>query len=49
MENKLTKGQLFLDATTIPHLKSTPLTFLEISKQPHYENVLSNPHLAQVS
>ncbi len=42
MENKLTKGQLFLDATTIPHLKSTPLTFLEISKQPHYENVLSN-------
>lgn len=34
--------QEFLDTTDIPVIEPKPLTFLEIAKQPHYENVLSN-------
>lgn len=34
--------QEFLDTAQIPEFKSTPKTFLEIAKQPHYENVISN-------
>ncbi len=34
--------QEFLDTVQIPEFKSTPKTFLEIAKQPHYENVISN-------
>lgn len=32
----------FLDTAEIPVIEPKPLTFLEIAKQPHYENVLSN-------
>ncbi|WP_405330209.1 PD-(D/E)XK nuclease family protein [Leeuwenhoekiella sp. LLG6367-2.1] len=34
--------QDFLDTAEIPIIEPKPLTFLEIAKQPHYENVLSN-------
>ncbi|PHR96649.1 MAG: hypothetical protein COA80_08600 [Leeuwenhoekiella sp.] len=34
--------QEFLDTAEIPIVEPKPLTFLEIAKQPHYENVLSN-------
>jgi hypothetical protein len=32
----------FLDHTVIPKIKKRPKTFLDIAKQPHYENVMSN-------
>lgn len=38
----LTGLQHFLDNNEIPKIKRKPKTFLGISKQPHYENVLSN-------
>ena len=38
----LTTLQEFLDTAEIPVIEPKPLTFLEIAKQPHYENVLSN-------
>ncbi|WP_167597634.1 PD-(D/E)XK nuclease family protein [Leeuwenhoekiella sp. ZYFB001] len=38
----LTTLQEFLDTAEIPIIEPKPLTFLEIAKQPHYENVLSN-------
>ncbi len=31
-----------LDKNIIPEKTKTPLTFLAIAKQPHYENVISN-------
>lgn len=34
--------QSFLNSTTIPKIEIKPKTFLEIAKQPHFENVLSN-------
>lgn len=34
--------QTFLDQAIIPKIKAKPRTFLDISKQPHYENVISN-------
>ena len=34
--------QSFLNTTTIPKIERKPKTFLEIAKQPHFENVLSN-------
>ncbi|PHQ27797.1 PD-(D/E)XK nuclease family protein [Leeuwenhoekiella nanhaiensis] len=34
--------QEFLDTAAIPIIEPKPLTFLEIARQPHYENVLSN-------
>ena len=34
--------QRFLNENEIPTIKKKPKTFLEIAKQPHYENVLSN-------
>jgi hypothetical protein len=39
MSNELT---IFLETAIIPTIQSSPKTFLEIAKQPHYENVLSN-------
>ncbi|EAQ48429.1 PD-(D/E)XK nuclease family protein [Leeuwenhoekiella blandensis] len=38
----LTTLQEFVDTAEIPVIEPKPLTFLEIAKQPHYENVLSN-------
>ncbi len=32
----------FLESTEIPKIEHKPKTFLEIAKQPHFENVLSN-------
>lgn len=34
--------QEFLDKSNIPVYKKPPKTFLEIARQPHYENVISN-------
>jgi hypothetical protein len=34
--------QKFLDKADIPRIESQPKTFLGITKQPHYENVMSN-------
>ena len=34
--------QTFLDQAPIPQVKTKPKTFLEIARQPHYENVISN-------
>lgn len=34
--------QTFLNQNEIPKIKGKPKTFLEIAKQPHYENVISN-------
>lgn len=34
--------ETFLKNHDIPEIKENPLTFLDIAKQPHYENVLSN-------
>ncbi len=34
--------QTFLDQASIPSVKQQPKTFLEIARQPHYENVISN-------
>ncbi|MEN2400620.1 PD-(D/E)XK nuclease family protein [Flavobacterium sp. MC2016-06] len=34
--------QLFLNQNTIPKIKKRPKTFLGITKQPHYEKVMSN-------
>ncbi|MGO4912049.1 PD-(D/E)XK nuclease family protein [Leeuwenhoekiella sp. W20_SRS_FM14] len=42
MTEKFEELQDFLDNTEIPIVQPKPLTFLEIAKQPHYENVLSN-------
>ncbi|WMN06118.1 hypothetical protein QYS48_31660 [Marivirga arenosa] len=32
----------FLKSNEIPSVKQQPKTFLEIARQPHYENVISN-------
>jgi len=32
----------FINKETIPQIKENPLTFQEITQQPHYENVMSN-------
>jgi hypothetical protein len=32
----------FLNEHQIPSVKQQPKTFLEIARQPHYENVISN-------
>jgi len=42
MYYSLEELQNFLLETKIPELTERPLTFLGISKQPHYENVWSN-------
>ena len=34
--------KIFLESHTIPSVKQQPKTFLEIARQPHYENVISN-------
>lgn len=34
--------QYFLNQNNVPQVKKSPKTFLGISKQPHYENVISN-------
>ena len=34
--------QEFLNKNTIPIIQSSPKTFLEIARQPHYENVITN-------
>lgn len=39
---KLDELQDFLDTAQIPVFKKKPKTFLEIARQPHYENVISN-------
>ncbi|GGE29396.1 PD-(D/E)XK nuclease family protein [Psychroflexus planctonicus] len=39
---KLDELQDFLDTAQIPEFKTKPKTFLEIARQPHYENVISN-------
>lgn len=40
MEEQILKE--FLNSSEIPIINSKPITFLEIAKQPHYENVISN-------
>lgn len=42
MNYDIVKLERFLKETPIPFVKKRPLTFLGISKQPHYENVWSN-------
>lgn len=42
MRNDLNILQQFLNQNTIPVIKSPPKTFLEITRQPHYENVITN-------
>lgn len=42
MELNLNQLQTFLNQNEIPKIKGKPKTFLGITKQPHYENVLSN-------
>lgn len=42
MNYDLIKLESFLKEASIPFVKKRPLTFLGISKQPHYENVWSN-------
>ncbi len=42
MKYEIEELNKFLLETNIPKVKSKPLTFLGISKQPHYENVWSN-------
>lgn len=42
MNYNLKSLEKFLKETPIPYVKKRPLTFLGISKQPHYENVWSN-------
>lgn len=42
IQMNLTDLRTFLDSTTIPVIKKVPKTFLEIARQPHYENVISN-------
>lgn len=42
MNYNLDRLEAFLRENEIPRIKKKPLTFLEISKQPHYENVISN-------
>ena len=41
-ENTLNELVIFLSKHNIPEVRKKPKTFLDISKQPHYENVLSN-------
>lgn len=42
MEINLPGLQDFLNKSTIPVYKKSPKTFLQIARQPHYENVISN-------
>lgn len=42
MNDRLEELRIFLLETDIPKVPKRPLTFLEISKQAHYENVWSN-------
>ncbi|MGJ3234197.1 PD-(D/E)XK nuclease family protein [Marivirga sp.] len=39
---KITELEEFLNNNEIPSVKKQPKTFLEIARQPHYENVISN-------